>query len=189
MLKLRLNVTRIPIIAVVGYSNSGKTRCMTELISILTRRGWRVASAKHCHDEFRLDVEGKDSWKHKQAGAVTTIMANRHQIGAIITPAFPLTLEDICERYVYDSDILLAEGYSSEPCPKILVTSRERIEEERVQPGDHIIALVGEREFDLSLPQFSFREMEALATQLEQEFLFPQLAAKAEAAQLETELV
>lgn len=189
MLKVCLNMIRIPIIAIVGYSGSGKTRSMTELISILTQRGWRVASAKHCHDEFRLDVEGKDSWKHKQAGAVTTIMANRHQIGVIITPTFPLSLEEICEQYIYDADILLAEGYSSEPCPKILVTSRERIEEERVRLDDCIIALVGERQFDIPIPQFSFREMEALATQLEQDYLLPQLAAKAGAAQLETELV
>lgn len=168
--------TSIPIITVVGYSNAGKTRCMTELIAHLTARGWRVAAAKHCHDDFQLDVEGKDSWQHKQAGAVTTIMSNRHQLGAVVTPARPLTLAEICAQYVYDADILLAEGYSWEPHPKILVTSCARLDDERVKVEDAVIALVGTRYENLSVAQFESDQFDDLALLVEKEFLLPKTA-------------
>ena len=83
----------IPIITIVGYSNAGKTRCVVGLIAALTRRGYRVASAKHCHDGFDLDVEGKDSWKHEQAGAATTLMSSGNQVGVVTAMPAPLTEE------------------------------------------------------------------------------------------------
>lgn len=146
---------------------------MTELIARLTARGWRVAAAKHCHDDFQLDVEGKDSWQHKQAGAVTTIMSNRHQLGAIVTPAHSLTLEQICAQYVCDADILLAEGYSWEPHPKILVTSCARIADERVRLDDAVIALVGTRRENVSVAQFEFDQLDDLAALVEKDYLLP----------------
>ncbi len=164
----------IPIITVVGYSNAGKTRCVTGLIAALTRRGYRVATAKHCHDSFQLDVEGKDSWQHKQAGAVTAIMSNRRQLGVVVTPAQPPTLEQICAHYVCDADILLAEGYSWEPHPKILVTSCARLEDERVKLADAVIALVGTQRDGLSIPQFEFDQLEALAMLVEKNYLLPE---------------
>jgi molybdopterin-guanine dinucleotide biosynthesis protein B len=164
----------IPIITVVGYSNSGKTRCVTGLIAALTRRGYRVASTKHSHQGFDLDVEGKDSWKHRQAGAVTTLMTSGNQIGMVATVPAPPTLEQICRDYVRDADILLAEGYSWEDLPKILVTSQDKLEQERIAPDDFIIALIGEKRVDSSLPQFSFNEVEALASLIERDYLAPQ---------------
>lgn len=144
---------------------------MTGLIAALTRRGYRVASAKHCHESFQLDVEGKDSWKHKQAGAVTALISNRNQVGVIATTPQPLSLDELCERYARDADLLLAEGYSWEPHPKILVTSRARLEEERVGLEESVIALVGEKRFDIALPQFTFGQLEKLAELVEKGYL------------------
>lgn len=144
---------------------------MTGLITALTRRGYRVASAKHCHEGFQLDVEGKDSWKHKQAGAVTVLVSNRNQVGVIATTPQTLSLDELCERYARDADLLLAEGYSWEPHPKILVTSRARLEEERVGLEESVIALVGEKRFDIALPQFTFGQLEKLAELVEKEYL------------------
>jgi molybdopterin-guanine dinucleotide biosynthesis protein B len=53
-------MAKLPIVTVVGYSNAGKTRCIVRLVSALTRRGYRIATAKHCHQGFDLDVKGKD---------------------------------------------------------------------------------------------------------------------------------
>jgi molybdopterin-guanine dinucleotide biosynthesis protein B len=171
-------MAKIPIITVIGYSNSGKTRCVTGLITALTRSGYRVASTKHCHHGFDLDVEGKDSWKHRQAGAVTTLMSSGNRIGMMATTPAPLTLEQICHDYVHGAEILLAEGYSWENFPKILVISQDKLEQERIAPDDFIIALVGERRVDSTLPQFSFNEVEALASLLERDYLLPQFAAE-----------
>lgn len=160
-------MTTIPIVTIVGYSDSGKTRCIVELISILTRRGYRVASAKHCHDGFTLDTEGKDTWKQKRAGAVTTLMSSRSAVGVIADKQPDETLEQLCSQYIHAADIVLAEGYSWEPHPKILVTSRERIEEERIQTDDQIVAFVGQPQADSTIPSFTFGEMEKLALLLE----------------------
>ncbi|MGE0132574.1 MAG: molybdopterin-guanine dinucleotide biosynthesis protein B [Blastocatellales bacterium] len=166
-------MAKIPIITVIGYSDSGKTRCMTGLIASLTRRGYRVASAKHCHEGFQLDVEGKDSWKHKQAGAVAALISNRGQVGVMATMPEPLPLTELCDRYVYNADLLMAEGYSWEPHPKILVTSRARIEEERVGLDESVIALVGDTRRDLSAAQFRFDQLEELAALVEKKYLLP----------------
>lgn len=161
----------IPIVTVVGYSDSGKTRCIVELISILSRRGYSVASAKHCHDGFNLDIEGKDTWKQKRAGAVTTLMSSRTSVGIITDNQPELSLEELCSRYMCKADIVLAEGYSCESHPKILVRSKARMEDERVSPDDQIIALVGTSRADSIIPSYSFQEMEGLAAMLEQQFL------------------
>lgn len=161
----------IPIVTVVGYSDSGKTRCIVELISILTRRGYRVASAKHCHDGFSLDTEDKDSWKQKQAGAITTLMSSRTSFGVIADNHSDLSLEELCSRYVHDADIVLAEGYSLEPHPKILVISKARIEDERVPADDRVIALVGKTGANSTIPSFTFGEIEKLALMIEENFL------------------
>lgn len=163
----------IPVITVVGYSNAGKTRCMTELIARLTQRGYRVAAAKHCHDAFQLDVEGKDSWKHQQAGAAISLLSNGHQFAALVSAPHPPTLAELSERYAHDADILLAEGFSWEPFPKILVTICDNLYEERVAPNQQVIALVGEKPFDFPLPQFTFHQLEDLAWLLEQHYLSP----------------
>lgn len=174
-------MSKIPVVLVVGYSDSGKTRCMTGLIFTLTRRGYRVASAKHCHDGFTSDVAGKDSWQHKQAGAVISLMSNHHQVGAVITTATPLRLAEICARYVYDADILLAEGYTTEPFPKILVLSQKRLADERVRPGDNVIALVSDKQADSLIPQFTFNDLELLADLLERHYLSAQRIDQQEA--------
>ena len=161
----------IPIVTIVGYSDSGKTRCMVELISILTRKGYRVASAKHCHDGFTLDTEGKDTWKQKRAGAVTTLMSSRTSIGVIADHEAELSLEQLCVRYVHHADILLAEGYSWEAHPKILVLNKGRAETARVPLDDQVFAVVGEAPGDATKPAFLFSEMAKLALLIETCFL------------------
>ena len=161
----------LPIITVIGYSNAGKTRCVVGLISSLSRLGYRIASAKHCHQGFDLDVRGKDSWKHKEAGAVMTIMAGKNRIG-IVSDAEPLVpLRQLAERYVHDADLLLAEGYSWEPYPKILVVSRGTLEDDRPHSPERLFALVADSGLESALPQFTFDEMDQLALLIEQSLL------------------
>ena len=66
----------IPIVSIVGKSDSGKTTLIEKLIAELTRRGFRVATIKHNRHGFDIDHEGKDSWRHKRAGAVATVVAS-----------------------------------------------------------------------------------------------------------------
>ena len=66
-----------PILSFVGRSNSGKTTLIERVIPELTRAGYRVATVKHAGHGFELDTEGKDSWRHKQAGANTVIVISK----------------------------------------------------------------------------------------------------------------
>jgi len=58
-----------PPIHIVGRKNAGKTTLVCDLIAALTQQGLRVATVKHTHHQHELDVPGKDSWRHREAGA------------------------------------------------------------------------------------------------------------------------
>ena len=163
---------KIPIVTIVGYSDSGKTRCTTELIENLTKRGYRIASAKHCHDDFDLDVEGKDSWKHSQAGAVTSIMSGKNRVGVVAVTDSRISLRELCDRYAGKADLLLAEGYSFESFPKILVASTKTLADERITDIGDIIAVVNTQPFDCgNIAKFDFSEINKLAAFLEETYL------------------
>ncbi|MEK6695521.1 MAG: molybdopterin-guanine dinucleotide biosynthesis protein B, partial [Nitrospirota bacterium] len=66
-----------PILCFVGRSNSGKTTLIERLISVLVQDGYRIATIKHAGHGFNLDTEGKDSWRHKRAGASTVIVTTK----------------------------------------------------------------------------------------------------------------
>lgn len=74
-------VTDPPIVSIVGTSGVGKTTILEKLIPELTRRGLRVGTVKHhAHGEFEMDRPGKDSWRHKKAGAATSIEIGRAHV-------------------------------------------------------------------------------------------------------------
>lgn len=148
---------------------------MVELIARLKQRGYRVVSLKHCHDGFDLDVEGKDSWKHKRAGAETSLMVGRKQVGIIMDQPEPLSLAELSKRYAHDADIVLAEGFSWEPVPKILVASRAAWAEEKCADDAQLIALVNYQGTSAKLPNFEFsdRSMDGLTQHLIRKYLKP----------------
>ena len=164
-------MNRLPIVCVIGYSNSGKTRAVVGLIQILTRRGYRVATAKHCHDGFQLDVEGKDRWQHKQAGAIATLMSGGGRIGLIQDTPESIFLNAIAEQCMRDADILFAEGFSRETHPKILVVSGETFEAAKHPDDPTIFAVISAAPFNSQYPQFSFVEMEDLTSLIGERFL------------------
>lgn len=166
-------MTKPPILIVVGYSNSGKTRSVVALVSALTRRGYRVATAKHCHDGFDLDVEGKDSWKHKQAGAVATVMSGGGRVALIEDTPGGASLAEIVQRYMRHVDLVIAEGFSWEPYPKVLVVGGGKLAEAKNSTDETVFALVADLRLDSALPQFSFDDMEALASLIEEKFFAP----------------
>lgn len=107
------------IITVVGFSNSGKTTLIEKLLPELKRRGLKVGTVKHAHHGFSIDREGKDSWRHQQAGADMVAVAGPAKTAMIIQS--PLgRLEDI-RHWMTGMDLIVAEGWKSERMPKIEV--------------------------------------------------------------------
>src|SRR5512139_3009548 len=111
----------IPIVSIVGKSDSGKTTLIEKLIAELTNRGFRVATIKHNRHGFDIDHEGKDSWRHKRAGAVATVVASPVRIALIEDTTRDYDLAEIRNLYIRNADIVLAEGYKHNPHPKIEV--------------------------------------------------------------------
>jgi len=106
-------------VPIVGNSGSGKTTLIEKLIPELKDRGYRIGSIKHTHHDVAFDTDGKDSARHRAAGADTVILASETQISMVRTVAFP-RLDDL-KGYFTDLDLVITEGYKREPGPKIEV--------------------------------------------------------------------
>src|SRR3990170_4407238 len=105
----------IPIVSIVGTSDSGKTTLLEKLIPELIKKGYRVATIKHDVHGFDVDREGKDSWRHKKAGARTTIISSPEKIAVISDTDKDMTLEEIRARYIQDENLIaVASDYPVE---------------------------------------------------------------------------
>jgi molybdopterin-guanine dinucleotide biosynthesis protein B len=161
----------IPIISIVGKSDSGKTTLIEKLVPELTRRGYRVATVKHDVHGFEVDREGKDSWRHKQAGAHTVIISSPQKIALIRDVEKDSTLDEIRRRWVQDVDLLLSEGYKKDVQPKIEVFRKEKHKKLLCTKKDNLIAIVSDRKFNVGVPCFHLEDMKGLSNFIEKEFL------------------
>ncbi|MET1124369.1 MAG: molybdopterin-guanine dinucleotide biosynthesis protein B [Archaeoglobaceae archaeon] len=111
------------IVSIVGTSGSGKTTLITRLVPILKRRGLRVAVVKrHAHGDFEIDKEGKDSWKIYNSGA-DVVIASPVKL-ALIKRVNADDLDWIVERYLFDYDVVLTEGFSKAGKDRIVVVKK-----------------------------------------------------------------
>ena len=163
----------IPIISIVGKSDSGKTTLIEKLVPELVRRGYRVATVKHDVHGFEVDREGKDSWRHKQAGAHTVIISSPQKIALIRDVEKDSTLDEIRRRWVQDVDLLLSEGYKKDVQPKIEVFRKEKHKKLLCTKKDNLIAIVSNRKFNVGVPCFHLEDMKGLSNFIEKEFLKP----------------
>src|SRR4030066_1554380 len=131
----------IPIISIVGKSDSGKTTLIEKLVPELTRRGYRVATVKHDVHGFEVDQEGKDSWRHKKAGAHTVVISSPQKIALIRDVEKDLTLEEIREKFIQDVDLILSEGYKKDIQPKTGVFRKEKHKELLCTKEDNLVAI------------------------------------------------
>lgn len=161
----------IPIVSIVGKSGTGKTALVEKLVAELARRGWRVATLKHSHHAIELDREGKDSWRHRRAGAVTTVLATPGVVTVVETPPRDYTLGEAAGRYIREADLILAEGYKGNPHPKIEVCPGGRSAERLCGPGDDLIALAGDTPVPGEAPFFDWNDAPGIADLIEARFL------------------
>lgn len=161
----------IPVVSIVGKSDSGKTTLMERLIRALTARGYRVGSVKHHVHDFDIDVPGKDSWRHAKAGAVVSLVSAPSKLGMVRAMEHEATLDELLEL-AHDVDILLTEGYRRAGEVRIEVSRRAR-STELVCEAAELFALVTDND-DLDVgpvPVFGLDDGEALADLVESTFL------------------
>ncbi|MFQ5595322.1 MAG: molybdopterin-guanine dinucleotide biosynthesis protein B [Anaerolineae bacterium] len=160
----------VPIISVVGRSDSGKTTLLEKLIPEFKRRGYRVATVKHhAHPGFEMDKPGKDTWRHAQAGSDHVVIAAPDKVAAIWRTDRESTLDEIAAG-IANVDIILTEGYRWADKPKIEVVRSARSQEPLCTP-DELVALATDLQFDLDVPQFSLEDAVGLVDLIEQHFL------------------
>jgi len=108
------------VIGLAGWSGSGKTTLAEQLIAGLTARGLEVATIKHAHHGFDADKPGKDSYRHRAAGARQVIVSSKAR-SVLFTENGDhgeARLEDLLDA-LSPADIVIVEGYKREPIPKI----------------------------------------------------------------------
>jgi molybdopterin-guanine dinucleotide biosynthesis protein B len=149
-----------PVISIVGKSESGKTTLIERLIPELKRRGYRVGIVKHAHHGFDMDRKGKDSYRHRQAGANTVMIASPGQI-AMIKQVPRASLDDLIP-FFEDMDLLITEGFKSDRAPKIEVFRAERHQLPACLEDDTLMAMVSDTPLDLTVPLFATGDIQAI---------------------------
>ena len=159
----------VPFLSVVGFSGSGKTTLVEGLIRELTRRGLRIGSIKHDAHRFEIDHPGKDSWRHKQAGAAVTMIASPHQIGMVRDVDRDHRLEELVPM-LPEVDLVLAEGFKRGSHPKIEIHRPEANPRPSCQGDPHLLAVVSDANLDWGVPRFPLNDLCALADFIERHF-------------------
>jgi len=160
-----------PIVSIVGKSDAGKTSLLEMLVPELKARGYHVGTIKHDVHGFDIDHEGKDSWRHKQAGARTVVISSPKKVSVIRNVDTEETLDGLASKYFQDVDIILTEGYKREDKPKIEIFRSQVHDKPLCTEDDHLVALVSDIPLDLGVPRFELNDIEGLAELLVERFL------------------
>ena len=147
-----------------GYSGSGKTTLIEQLIPRFTGRGLRVSLIKHAHHSFDVDQPGKDSYRHRHAGAQEVLVTSSrrwvlmHELRGEAEPTFEEQL-----RHLSPCDLLLVEGFKHAPIPKLEVW-RAETGEALLHPNDaHIVAVASDARVDTRLPLLDLNDAPGIA--------------------------
>ncbi|TFH22519.1 molybdopterin-guanine dinucleotide biosynthesis protein B [Candidatus Bathyarchaeota archaeon] len=150
------------IVAIVGSSNSGKTKALEAIIKGLTKKGSTVASAKRIPEpEFTIDTEGKDTWRHAKAGASIILSVAPNELTTIKkvdTKKYPLA--QLISEIPDQTDIIIVEGFKSlvgedMTIPKIVATKTDNEISAALERYKNIIAFIGhipDRKVETDIP-------------------------------------
>lgn len=149
---------------VVGWKNAGKTGLMERLVTEITGRGFSVSTVKHAHHRFDVDHPGKDSHRHRVAGATEVLLASRnrfalmHELRDEDEPSLDALLSKLAPV-----DLVLIEGYKRDAHPKV-EAHRSVTGNPLIAPDDPTVrAVASDTALDLDRPVFDLDDTKAIA--------------------------
>lgn len=161
----------VQILSIIGKSNSGKTTLIEKLIPMLVQKGYRIATVKHDRSHgFNFDKEGKDSWRHKEAGAEVTILSSPRVLALIRDVKEEVSLNEIASRYAEDADLLIAEGYKEGDQENIEITTDLHDDNLFCKRFKNVIAVISDHKYNLEIPQFRRDAVHEIAEFIEKRF-------------------
>jgi len=158
----------IPVISIVGFSDSGKTTLLEKILREGKKRGWRMATIKHDGHSFEIDRPGKDTWRHAQAGADVVVISSPQKVAILENVKTEKTLDDLIAR-MPEVDIVFTEGYKRENKPKIEVF-RSTVHQELVSKPEELIAIASDITFELGVPCFGLEDAEGICDLIKRRF-------------------
>ena len=148
-----------------GWSGSGKTTLIEKLIPRFAGAGLRVSLIKHAHHSFDVDQPGKDSWRHRHAGASEVLVTSSrrwvlmHELRGAQEPSFDEQIKRLSP-----CDLLFVEGFKFAPIPKLEVW-RKATGEALLHPNDpHIVALASDTKVQTRLPLLDLNDDAQIAS-------------------------
>ena len=126
-----------------GYSGAGKTHLVERLIPALKLRGLRVSVVKHAHHDFDIDHPGKDTWRHREAGAFEVVVASDQRLALMREFERParLSVHQLLAELYDGVDWVLVEGFKDSNLLKVEVWRPEAGKPARYPDDDFIAAI------------------------------------------------
>ncbi|MEQ9257911.1 MAG: molybdopterin-guanine dinucleotide biosynthesis protein B [Roseovarius sp.] len=149
---------------VVGWKNAGKTGLMERLVTEITGRGFAVSTVKHAHHSFDVDHPGKDSFRHRAAGATEVLLASRNRVALMqeLRDAEEPSLADLLARLL-PVDLVLIEGYKRDGHPKVEAFRAETGNPLIAESDDTVRAVASDTKLEIDRPVFDLNDTRAIA--------------------------
>jgi molybdopterin-guanine dinucleotide biosynthesis protein B len=154
--------SKIPAVIIAGWSGSGKTTLVEKLVPEFKKKNLKIGTVKHHHAALELDKPGKDSWRHRRAGADKTIIATPDSVGMLMTVDHEPILEELISL-MFDMDLVVVEGYKMEKKPKIEIFRSAVHEKPRFLEDPDLIAIASDTDLNSPVPVFDINKPEKLA--------------------------
>ena len=155
------------VIGLAGWSGAGKTTLLSRLLPHFIGEGLRVSVIKHAHHEFDVDVPGKDSWVHRQSGAVEVLVSSTrrwalmHELRGANEPKLPELLAKMSPV-----DLVLIEGFKREPHRKIEVHRAANGKPALFPDDPGIVGIATDTKLETTLPMAHLDDIGALAAMI-----------------------
>lgn len=170
--KQRLAAPHPKVLLVVGGKKSGKTTLIEKLIPELCGRGYRIGTVKHHHSSSPLDVDraGKDSWRHRKAGARFVALVSPTEVATFQNTEEATPLEEVIGSLI-GVDLVLVEGFRAESKPRIQIRGGLTQNASSYAKDEYLLALVTPENSNGEVPCFRPDEIRPLADLIEERML------------------